>query len=180
LYRSRRPALVDDYFRNKGAFQEAAAEKRLHIIKTKEGLTEMRKVVCHASRMVLKKFCDDARALHLERKWNDSPEWHTDEELKIRDDLRLQRERQQQLELEEEVLMKRKKRSVRMLLPFEIEEIEGRERDSVGRNLTPEASGEVMVLTDSARVLTPKSADRISLLTDEGSVSTLIETAKSG
>jgi 5-methylcytosine-specific restriction endonuclease McrBC GTP-binding regulatory subunit McrB len=74
---------------------------------------------------VLKRYCEDIRVLQLERKWTESPEWYTEQDLAEMEEQRLLRERQIQQDIEERTLARKTKREPR-LLPFEIEEMEQR------------------------------------------------------
>jgi hypothetical protein len=127
LYRSRRPALCDDYFGMRREFEAENDRARERLDKGKAAFGEMKETVMKSPILVLKKFCEDIRVLQLERKWNESPEWYSEQELIDLEEQRLARERVLQKEAEEALQMKRARRQPR-LLPFEIEEIEKRRK----------------------------------------------------
>jgi hypothetical protein len=121
LYRSRRPALCDDYVRMKREFETENGQARRRLRKGEAVFGEMKERAKKSPILVLKRFCEDIRVLQLERKWSESPEWHTEQELIDLEEQRLTRERMLQKEAEEALELRKARRQPR-LLPFEIEE----------------------------------------------------------
>jgi hypothetical protein len=125
LYRSRRPMLCDDYFKMKQEFEVQNQEAREKLKKGEAAFGQMREAARASPILVLKRFCEDIRVLQLERKWNESPEWHTEQELIDSEEAKLQRERQLEREEQEERELKRARKAPK-LLPFEVEELMAR------------------------------------------------------
>jgi hypothetical protein len=127
LYRSRRPMLCEDYFKMKASFETASQSSFEKLKVAEKTLNQMKDFAKEAPLSVLKKFCADIRNLQLERKWNESPEWHTEQELADAEVVRLQGERRKQKEAAE-LLERQKASKAPRLLPFEIDELEEKGR----------------------------------------------------
>jgi hypothetical protein len=127
LYRSRRPALCDDYWRMKHEFEAANAEAREKVRRGESAFHEIKEIARASPLGVLKRYCEDIRVLQLERKWTESPEWYTEQDIAEMEEQKLLRERQIQQDIEERMMARKTKREPR-LLPFEIEEMAERKR----------------------------------------------------
>jgi hypothetical protein len=127
LYRSRRPMLCDDYFKMKRDFEMQNELAREKLKKGEVAFGQMKEDARASPLLVLKRFCEDIRVLQLERKWNESPEWHTEQELIDSEEAKIQRERQLEREAQEERELK-KARKAPKLLPFEVEELAAKRR----------------------------------------------------
>jgi hypothetical protein len=111
----------------KREFEAENERARERLRKGRAAFGEMKERVSASPILVLKRFCEDIRGLQLERKWNESPEWHTEQELIDLEEQRIARERMIQREAEEALQVGGARRQPKFL-PFEIEEIEMRRR----------------------------------------------------
>lgn len=126
LYRSRRPNLCNEYLKLKQDFLKEEEETRKRFKANEQKYQETKETIRQTPLIVLKRFCEDVRGLQLERKWSESPEWHTEQELLKLEQIRQAKERQQQRE-EEEARAARKARRIPRLLPYQVEELQQRQ-----------------------------------------------------
>lgn len=159
LYRSRRPNLCEDYMKVKEKFQVKEAESNEQFEAAKKRYSSMKSSVKNTSIRVLKRFCEDVRVLQLERKWNESPEWHTDQELIEMEEQRIQRENQAKKEAEEEKAAKHA-RKIPKLLPFEIEELKLKHPEIWGSSDDEQAETNRDAETSSRQKSTARSSTR--------------------
>jgi hypothetical protein len=115
--------LCDDYFKMKAGFETDSRQSVDRLRAGEKTFAQMKDFARHAPLICLKKFCADIRNLQLERKWNESPEWHTEQELAEAEEVRLLGERRKAKELAE-IAERRKAKKAKRLLPYEIADME--------------------------------------------------------
>ena len=129
LYRSRRPNLCNQYLKLKEDFLKEEEDARKRFKDNEKKFEETKEMIRKTPGIVLKRFCEDVRALQLERKWSESPEWHSEQELLKLEQIRAAKERQQKRE-EEDAKAWRKARRTPRLLPYQVAELEQKEMET--------------------------------------------------